>query len=110
MGQSDSARFSFNRSGPGLQPDTTARTSPQRTVKGSRPDLQHEMRPTVFGALHYAPAEIMTLCAGILNRTQPGHAHQTQIAVPDISLAHTPLITVVKMVDFGYTLPLTHPP
>ena len=105
MGQSDSARFSFNRSGPGIQPDTTARTPPQRTVKGSRPDLQHEMRPTVFGALHYAPAEIMTLCAGILNRTQPGHAHQTQIAVPDISLAHTPLITVVKMVDFGYTLP-----
>ena len=51
MGQSGSARFSFNRSGPGLQPDTTARTSPQRTVKGSRPDLQHEMRPTVFGAL-----------------------------------------------------------
>ena len=45
------ARFSFNRSGPGLQPDTTARTSPQRTVKGSRPDLQHEMRPTVLGAL-----------------------------------------------------------
>ena len=49
VGQSGSARFSFNRSGPGLQPDTTARTSPQRTVKGSRPDLQHEMRPTVFG-------------------------------------------------------------
>ena len=51
VGQSGSARFSFNRSGPGLQPDTTARTSPQRTVKGSRPDLQHEMRPTVLGAL-----------------------------------------------------------
>ena len=50
VGQSGNARFSFNRSGPGLQPDTTARTSPQRTVKGSRPDLQHEMRPTVFGA------------------------------------------------------------
>ncbi len=49
MGQAGSARFSFNRSGPGLQPDTTARTSPQRTVKGSRPDLQHEMRPTVGG-------------------------------------------------------------
>ena len=51
VGQSGSARFSFNRSGPGLQPDTTARTSPQRTLKGSRPDLQYEMRPTVFGAL-----------------------------------------------------------
>ena len=51
MGQLGSARFSFNRSGPGLQPDTTARTSPQHTVKGSRPDSQHEMRPTVFGAL-----------------------------------------------------------
>ena len=51
VGQSGSARFSFNRSGPGLQPDTTARTSPHRTIKGSRPDLQHEIRPTVFGAL-----------------------------------------------------------
>ena len=51
VGQSGSSRFSFNRSGLGLQPDTTARTSPQRTVKGSRPDLQHEIRPTVFGAL-----------------------------------------------------------
>ena len=48
MWQSGSARFSFNRSGPGLQPDATARTSPQRAVKGSRPNLQHEMRLTVF--------------------------------------------------------------
>ena len=48
VGQSGSARFSFNRPGPGLQPDTTTRTSPQRTVKGSRPDLQHEMRPHSF--------------------------------------------------------------
>ena len=34
VGQSDSARFSFNRSGSGLQPDTAARTSPAAYRQG----------------------------------------------------------------------------
>ena len=99
VGQSGSARFSFNRSGPGLQPGTIAQTSPQRTVKGSRPDLQHEMRPTVFGALRVFTS---------LPREFRGILPEGRRVEEDTSIRRRHLLTQITVWQFGMSRRRNH--